>query len=192
MNLEVPPERYGDYAGLAISDTIMEPETVTACMAAAAASCDDAACMQPRTGEDIHALNTAAPTSVQQMLKRPDKEEWLAASRAEMDNMEEHEVYELVAGPPDMPVLGSRWVFSYKIDESGNISRYKARLVVQGCQQHPDEVIDRWAPTARIAYLRVLLAYAARHGKKVWAFDVSAAYLKGLIMETVYVRLPPL
>ena len=140
----------------------------------------------------MHAFNTAAPTSVQQMLKRPDKEEWLAASRAEMDNMEEHEVDELVAAPPDVPVVSSRWVFSYKIYDTRNISRYMARLVVQGCQRHPDEVIDKCAPTARIAYLRVLLAYAARHGKKVWAFDVSAAYLKGQRMATGYMRQPPL
>ena len=123
----------------------MEPDTATAYMAAAAASCDNAACIQPCAGEEIHAFNIASPTSAQQMLKRPHKEEWLAASRAEMDNMEELEVYELVAAPPDMLVLGSRWAFSYKIDKSGNISRYKAHLAVQGCQQNPDEVIDRWA-----------------------------------------------
>jgi len=45
---------------------------------------------------------------------------------------------------------------------------------------------------ADCANLRVLLAYAARHGKKVWAFDISAAYLKGQLMETVYMRQPPL
>ena len=93
-----------------------------------------------------------------------------------------------------MPVLGSRWVFLYKIDESGSISRYKAHLVVQGCQQNLDEVIciARWTRTDRIAYLRVVLTYAARYGKKVWAFDLSAAYLKGRLMETVFMGQPRL
>ena len=138
----------------------MEPETAAACMAATAASCDDAACMQRRAGDAIHALTTAAPTSVQQMLKRPDKEEWLAASRAEMENMEEHEIYELVAAPPACTCL------SWAADGC-----FYARLMNPGTSQG-----TRPISSFRVASRTLMRSYALPDGQGLTALRTCGLF----------------
>ena len=34
------------------------------------------------------------------------------------------------------------WIFSVKVDEHGNVTRFKARLVAQGCRQVPGVDVD--------------------------------------------------
>lgn len=61
--------------------------------------------------------------------------------------------------PKDRTVIGTRWVFRNKLDEQGNITRNKVRLVVQGYNQ--DEGIDydrAFAPVARMEAIGMLIA----------------------------------
>jgi hypothetical protein len=44
---------------------------------------------------------------------------------------------------------------------------------------------------ARIEAIRMLLAYAASKGFKLYQMDVKSAFLNGYIEEEVYVRQPP-
>ena len=47
----------------------------------------------------------------------------------ELNHFEKSEVWTLVPLPKGHYVLGTRWVFRNKLDESGNVVRGKARLV---------------------------------------------------------------
>ena len=58
----------------------------------------------------------------------------------------------------------------------------------------PKEGIDyeeTFAPIARLEAIRILLAFAASKGFKLFQMDVKSAFLNGYIEEGVYVRQPP-
>jgi hypothetical protein len=48
-----------------------------------------------------------------------------------------------------------------------------------------------FAPVARMETVRMLIALSAHHGWHVHHMDVKTAFLKGELMEEVYVEQPP-
>jgi hypothetical protein len=70
--------------------------------------------------------------------------------------------------------------------------RNKARLVAQGfCQREGIDYKETFAPVARLEAIRILLAFAASKGFKMYQMDVKSAFLNRYIEEEVYVRQPP-
>ena len=58
----------------------------------------------------------------------------------ELNQFERNKVWQLVTRSKDWTVIGTKWVFRNKLDESGLVVRNKARLVVKGYSQ--EEGID--------------------------------------------------
>ena len=88
-------------------------------------------------------------------------------------------------------MIGTKWVFRNKLNEDGQVSRNKARLVCKWYSQ--EEGIDygeTFAPIARLEGVRTLLAYAAHKGFKVYQMDVKSAFLNGILDEEVYIEKP--
>jgi hypothetical protein len=70
--------------------------------------------------------------------------------------------------------------------------RNRARLVAQGYSQVKGlDFGETFAPVARLEVFRILLAFAASKGFKLYQMDVKSAFLNGVIPEEVYVRQPP-
>jgi len=66
-------------------------------------------------------------------------------------------------------IIGCKWVFRNKLDESGEITRNKERLVAKGYNK--EETIDygeTFAPIARLEAIRLLLAFACLSGFKLF------------------------
>jgi hypothetical protein len=69
--------------------------------------------------------------------------------------------------------------------------RNKARLVAQGFSQVEGlDFGETFAPVARPKPIRILLAFAASKGFKLYQIDVKSAFLNGVIQEEVFVRQP--
>jgi hypothetical protein len=67
--------------------------------------------------------------------------------------------------------------------------RNKARLVSQGFSQVEGlDFKETFAPVAHLEAIRILLAFAAFKGFKLYQMDVKSDFLNGLIHEEVYVR----
>ena len=80
-------------------------------------------------------------------------------------------------------------MFRKKLDENGEITRNKARLVYKGYTQ--DEGLDygeTFALVARMEGVRTLLGYAAYKGFKVYQMDVKSTFLNGILEEEVYIE----
>ncbi|KAL8157440.1 hypothetical protein AgCh_002223 [Apium graveolens] len=117
---------------------------------------------------------------------------WSVAIQEELNQFERCEVWALVPPPQDAKIIGTRWVFKHKNDEDGNIIRNKARLVVQGYNQHEGIDYDEtYAPVARLEAIRILMAFAAHKKFKLYQMDVKSAFLNGYLKEEVYVKQPP-
>ncbi|GJR19087.1 retrovirus-related pol polyprotein from transposon TNT 1-94 [Tanacetum coccineum] len=91
-----------------------------------------------------------------------------------------------------MTIIGTKWVFRNKLDQNGIVSRNKARLVAQGCNQKEGiDYEETYAPVARLESIKILLAYACTLDFKLFQMDVKRAFLNGFINEEVYVAQPP-
>ena len=60
---------------------------------------------------------------------------WLEAMKSEMGSMYENKVRTLVDLPDDRQAIENKWIFKKKTDADGNVTIYKARLVVKGFRQ---------------------------------------------------------
>jgi hypothetical protein len=81
-----------------------------------------------------------------------------------------------------------------KKDAAGNVVRYKARLVAQGFSQVPGvDYFDTFAPVARLASIRTVLAFAAAEDYETGQIDIKGAYLNGELTndKVIYMKQPP-
>ena len=75
------------------------------------------------------------PCSYEQIFVRDDKNEWFQAVKEEMDAINENKTWYECDLPAGRKAIDTKWIFKVKHDESINIKRYKARLVIRGCAQ---------------------------------------------------------
>lgn len=87
--------------------------------------------------------------------------------------------------------LTCRWVFKLKRKADGSVDRYKARLVAKGYSQCPGlEFSQVFAPTAKWAALRAILAITALEDLELHSLDISTAFLNGEMDHGVYMEQP--
>ncbi|KAK8921903.1 hypothetical protein KSP39_PZI020234 [Platanthera zijinensis] len=150
----------------------------------------------PRHGVQTRSrnLNTVLHSSFLSQLEPKKFEEviqdqhWINAMQEELNQFRRCKVWELVPKPKDHNIIGTKWIFRNKLDESGVIVKNKARLVAKGYRQEEGIDFDQtFAPVARLEKIRMFLAYTAYQGFKVYQMDVKSAFLNGDLKEEVYV-----
>ena len=116
-------------------------------------------------------------------------ESWIMAMQEELNQFERNNMWELVPNPEHQSIIGTKWVFRNKMDESGVVVRNKARLVAQGYNQEEGIDFDEtFAPVARLESIRMLLAYACHKDFILYQMDVKSAFFNDYILEEVYVK----
>ena len=108
----------------------------------------------------------------------------MKAMKEEISQIEKNKTWELVPRRLNKNVIGAKWVFRNKLDEAGNITRNKARLVCREYAQ--EEVIDygeTYALVARMESIRLILAYSSSKHINVYQMDVKYAFLNGELEE---------
>lgn len=137
-------------------------------------------------------VNHREPKSYQEAVSSVDKGKWMRAMDEEYKSLLSKNTWTLVPLPPGRQPIGSKWVFKQKKDSSGQVVRYKARLVAQGYAQRPGiDFTEVFAPVAMQQTFRVLLTVAGHRKLQVWHIDVKNAYLNGKMDEEQYMRQPP-
>ena len=134
------------------------------------------------------------PTSLEDAKRRPDWKRWEKAIQDELDALERAGTWKLVERPRGRNVVESKWVLHLKKDADGKIERYKARLVAKGFTQVQGvDYFDTFAPVARLASIRTILAIAARNGWPIDTFDFHSAFLNGKLdaHEEIFMEQPP-
>lgn len=67
--------------------------------------------------------------------------------------------------PPSKHPIGCKWVFKIKYTTSGNIKKYKARLVSKGYNQQKGlDYTETFSPAAKMVTVRYVLAIASGKG----------------------------
>ncbi|GJT98127.1 retrovirus-related pol polyprotein from transposon TNT 1-94 [Tanacetum coccineum] len=104
---------------------------------------------------------------------------------------EEPKVWTLVPAPYGKTIIGSKWVFRNKRDETGIVIKNKAILVAQGYNQQAGiYYYETFAPVARLEAIRIFLSFATYMNFTIYQMDVKSAFLNGKMKKEVYVRQP--
>jgi Reverse transcriptase (RNA-dependent DNA polymerase) len=90
-----------------------------------------------------------------------------------------------------MNILRSHLPLKAKIDTAGAIIKNKARRVAGGhAQVHGLDVDQSYAPVADFTVFRIIPSIAARENRAVHSLDVSNAFVRAKLAESMYVRPP--
>ncbi|KAK7583642.1 hypothetical protein V3481_012924 [Fusarium oxysporum f. sp. vasinfectum] len=81
------------------------------------------------------------------------------------------------------------WVFKYKFNKHGFLTRFKARLCVRGDLQQPNDK-ETYAATLAGRTFRVLMAITAKFDLETRQLDAVNAFTNSLIDEDIYVLFP--
>ena len=144
---------------------------------------------------DIHpeSERLGDPLSYDAILRRPDKEQWLAAHALEHEAQMKNGTYVIVPKssiPPGTRLLTWKDVYKLKTGPDGRPAKYKARFTVRGCAQTPEQYGDITAYVFSLRSLRVVCALVAQYDWEFKQLDVDAAYLHGDLKEELYAVAP--
>ena len=71
--------------------------------------------------------------------------------------------------PSGAKTIALKWIFKTKLNENGEIEKYKARLVTKGySQQYGVDYTEVFAPVARWDTFRMVIALATQKGWSVY------------------------
>ncbi|KAL0457783.1 UNVERIFIED_CONTAM: Retrovirus-related Pol polyprotein from transposon TNT 1-94 [Sesamum latifolium] len=99
--------------------------------------------------------------------------------------------------PPETPQLNGMaerrnqtlldMVYKLKHGSDGEVTAFKARLVVKGYTQRPGvDFEETYSPVVMAKFIRILLAIAAWYDYEIWQMDVKTAFLNGFIEKEIY------
>lgn len=134
--------------------------------------------------------------SLEDAIRSEDTSLWIKALASECRSIIKNDTFDLVDTPVDIEsvsnIVGSRFTLRNKSNSSGNEIK-KARLIAQGFSQVADVNYyqnQTYSPVARLSSIRLLATLASKLKLKIHQFDITTAYLNGILDETVLMRLP--
>ena len=135
------------------------------------------------------------PQSLAEALKSPLSGQWLKAIYDELTQLLEFGTFKFLPKdqlPKGRKPLNSRVVYRQKVDKEGNITKFKARLVVKGFMQIEGvDYLETFASTTIPPTWRILLALAAINNWEIEQIDFIGAFLNGDLSEDIYMEIPP-
>ena len=88
--------------------------------------------------------------------------------------------------------VNSRIVFKVKHRANGSFKKFKARLVAKGFMQRLGfGFFSTFSPMATLTTVRTVFAIAVRLGLPIYHADIPQAFVNALLIEDVWLRLPP-
>lgn len=119
-------------------------------------------------------------------------EEWKAAMDEEMSSQAKNHTWTVVKRPVNQRVIGSRWIFKYKLGVPGvEQARFKARLVAKGyAQREGIDYHEIFAPVVKHISIRILFSLVVQEDMELEQLDVKTAFLHGELKEKIYMSPP--
>ncbi|GJW07541.1 retrovirus-related pol polyprotein from transposon TNT 1-94 [Tanacetum coccineum] len=184
MSTPAPQDRWSRDKHIELVNTMGNPRAgmLTRAMAKELSVASDHECLL------VDFLSEEEPKKVSKTLKHPG---WVDAMQEELNQFARNKVWTLVPPPYGKTIIGSKWIFINKRDETDIVIKNKARLVAQGYRQKEGTYYDKtFAPVARLETIRIFVAFATYMNFIVCQMDVKSAFLNGKLKEEVYVQQP--
>ncbi|KAH9331801.1 hypothetical protein KI387_003909, partial [Taxus chinensis] len=121
---------------------------------------------------------------------RHDKH-WLKVLEEELEQIEKNETWELVPRPKSQNVIGTKWEFRNKLNEDGQVTQNKARLVCKWyAQVEGVDFEETFSLVSRLEAITMFLAFAVFKNFKGYQMDVKSSFLNGNLEKEVYIEQP--
>ena len=105
--------------------------------------------------------------------------------------IEKNNTWELVAIPRERKVISLKWIYKIKLNQEGDIQKFKTRLVAKGFTQKPGiDFYETLSSVARLETIRNVIVVAAQKKWKIFQLDVKSAFLNEKLDEEIYVEQP--
>lgn len=138
--------------------------------------------------ENLAFMIIADPTSFAEAARHSH---WKQAMDAEILSIERNHTWTLTTLPAGVKAIGVKWIYKTKLNEKGEVDKFKARLVVKGyAQEYGVDYTEVFAPVARMDTVRLIIAVATQKGWGIYQLDVKSAFLHGELQEEVFVEQP--
>lgn len=127
-----------------------------------------------------------------QVMATGEATEWKEAIDSEAASREENGTFEDIGTlPSGKKAIPTKIILTRKLDPTGKLIRYKARLVAQGFRQTLGvDYHETYSPVANMDSVRIALTIAAALDLEVEQLDMVTAFLASDLEEEVYVKLP--
>ena len=136
--------------------------------------------------------NVCKETEPQNVHEAIDNPIWKRSMLEELASLEKNNTWNKVQLPKGKAAIRTKWVWKIKLDENGNVSRYKSRLVALGCQQKfGRDYYESSAPAALRTSLRLFISMVASNNLSWRQYDFDTAFLNGKADTEIYLRQPP-
>ena len=130
-------------------------------------------------------LQRKEPLTYKQARAAPDAKDWLEACDLEMKKLRDLQCWEIKLKstlPHNTHIMGSRWTFKFKINDTGQVTRHRSRFVAKGFTQIKDVTFfENFAPVASYVTIRTLFALTALPMFTVLQYDVSVAFIESVL-----------
>ena len=139
-------------------------------------------------------VNYTPPATYNKAMKDIFKNNWAEAIDVELTALLDKGVLEFI-DIKDLPAgfvpLGTRWILVPKVDQSGFVSKFKARLVAK-CYSQVQGVNyeETFAPVPQLITFRLVRSLALRFALDVQHIDVKTEFLNASLDVNPYVKLP--
>ena len=122
--------------------------------------------------EDEVQATRAINDELQQMI---DKKVWHPVHRKDIDENDQ--------------IIPSKIFLKKKYNQSGEIVKWKGRLVAGGHRQNQEKGSNNSSPTAHLQSIFILSLIAAKESRHVCTVDIAGAYLHANMQRNIYMRL---
>lgn len=132
------------------------------------------------------------PTSFKAAQTHQFANEWREAMQAELSALQGANTFQPAHEPQAaLDAIPTKWVYTYKLDNDGNIAKFKARLVVRGDMEFCPEDISTYAATPPASVVRLMAIYAHCLRLHTIQFDITTAFINAEIGNSaVYINTP--
>jgi Reverse transcriptase (RNA-dependent DNA polymerase) len=123
------------------------------------------------------------------MIKHRFSRDFRQAADREIQELEKKETFQWISRDSTTATpLPLTWVFKYKLDTDGYLTKFKARLCVRGDLQSTEQ--DTYAATLAVRTFRALMAISAAFDLEIRQFDAINAFVNSKLNEDIYCYSP--
>lgn len=113
----------------------------------------------------------------------------MQAMMEELKSIEVNKTWSLIELPQGKKEINVKWVYKVKLNQKGELTRHKARLVAKiFIQKKIIDFDEVFSPIARIKTIRLVIGLANMNNWCMCHMDVKCAFLNGPLDEEVYVE----
>ena len=119
------------------------------------------------------------------LIKHPHAEGFRQAAKLKYKALKSKETFKIVKQPLHANPLPLKWVFSYKFDQKGYLTKYKAHICVRGDRQ-PIGLQETYAATLVFRVFRALMALTVVFGLSAKQLNAVNTFLNADLDEEVF------